>query len=152
MTADDDRAAYQPRLPQHPALYIADAAALKEYLRARGVNHAQSPDGVTLYVDIGEIVDYVIDVQWLRDQVRFIAVTPIDVDVAHQAAVALGIEQLNAAIGFPVWRLVPNLAAIYTATLNHDGTLSSRVFEYAVALLRQTLVRDQAGLRALAAG
>lgn len=54
-----------------------------------------------------------------------------------------------AEIGFPVWRRVPTFAATCTATIDHTGALSSRVVEYAIALLRDALVRDQPTLRAV---
>jgi hypothetical protein len=60
---------------------------------------------------------------------------------------AWAIERVNHQIGWPVWRLEPDVSATFTAYVNHDGTLSSRVFEHAVAQIRQCLVRDLATFR-----
>lgn len=134
-------------LPAHPSVYLTNLDALKEYLRARDLDYGPHPLGVTLYVDIGDIVDHIIDVQWLVDQVRFIAVTGIAVPAARLAATAMAVERVNLPRGFPVWRVLPTLAATYTVTLNHDGTLSSRVLEYAVALLYDALAHDRPALQ-----
>lgn len=138
-----------PVLPPHPAVHLGNLEALVGHLRSRGIGYSRQPYGVTIDVDIGEIVDFVIDVHWLIDQVRFVAVTPLTVAATSLPEVALAVEQVNAEIGFPVWRVLPTLAATYTATLDHTGALSSRVVEYAMALLRDALVRDQPVLRAL---
>lgn len=136
-----------PVLSPHPAVYVADVDAFAGYLRSRGIDHGPQPHGVSIYVDIGEVVDFVIDVHWLVDQVRFVAPTPIVIAPARLADAAVAVERLNAEIGFPVWRVLPTLAATFTATLDHTGALSSRVAEYAIALLRDALVRDQPALR-----
>ncbi|MDX2087537.1 MAG: hypothetical protein SFX73_06795 [Kofleriaceae bacterium] len=137
-----------PTLSPHPGVYLAGRPALAEYLKARGVDYSVQPLGFTLNLDIGAIVDYVIDVHWLDDQVRFFAPSAVFVAVPRLPEAALLVEELNARIGFPVWRLLPNLSATYTATLDHKGLLSSRVLEYAVALLRDALVRDLPVFRA----
>ncbi len=137
-----------PMLPPHPAVYLADREALAGYLRSRGIDYGLQPLGVTISVNIGAVVDYVIDVHWLDQQVRFIAPSAITIDPARLAEAALAVARVNAEIGFPVWRVLPTLAATYTATLDHAGALSSRVLEYAIALLRDALVRDLPVLRA----
>lgn len=136
-----------PVLPPHPAVYLADAHALGLYLRSRGVDYSASPQRVTIYLDVGEAADFVIDAHFIAGQVRFVAVTPLRPLPTQLAEVALVVEHLNHAIGFPVWRALPTLAATFTATLDHEGMLSSRVLEYAVALLREALIRDQPELR-----
>ena len=141
-----------PLLPPHPAVYLADRRGLATYLRARRFDYGVQPAGYTINLDIGAIVDYVIDVHWLDDQVRFIAPSAVDVAPARLAEAALAVERVNAEIGFPVWRVLPNLSATYTATLDHGGTLSSRVLEYAIALLRDALVRHLPVLRAQLGG
>jgi hypothetical protein len=138
-----------PVLPPHPAVHLGELEALAGYLRSRGIDYSRQPYGVTIEVDIGEIANFIIDVHWLIDQVRFVAVTPLTVAATRLSEVALAVERVNAEIGFPVWRVLPTLAATYTATLDHTGALSSRVVEYAMALLRDALVRDQPVLRAL---
>lgn len=137
-------------LPPHPSVYLADLAALKAYLRERGVDYyGPYPDRISLAVDTGEIVDFDIVVQWLFDSVRFFAVAGLDVPPGRQAEVALEVQRLDARRAFPLWTVLPNLAAVYTVTRNHDDTMSSRVFEYACALLRDALVRDWPVLKAL---
>ncbi len=131
-----------PTLPPHPAVFLESRAALGEYLRGRGVEHSTQPLGVTVHVDLGAIVDYVIDVHWLDDHVRFIAPSALAVPPARLAELALAAEKANAELGLPVWRLLPNLSATDTALLDHNGMLSSRVVEYALGLLREALVRD----------
>lgn len=135
-------------LPPHPAVYLADRDGLAAYLRARGFDYGVQPAGYTINVDIGAVVDYLIDVHWLDDQVRFVAPSAVTIPPALLAEAALAVERVNAEIGFPVWRVLPNLAATYTATLDHRGTLSSRVLEYAIALLHDALVRHLPVLRA----
>jgi hypothetical protein len=137
-----------PTLPPHPAVYLADRAGLAEYLRARGVDYIVQPLGFSITIDIGAIVDYVVDVHWLDDQVRFFAPSALNVPPARLAEAALTAEKVNMEIGFPVWRVLPNLSATYTVTLDHKGVLSSRVLEYALALLREALVRDLPVFRA----
>jgi hypothetical protein len=129
-------------------MYIGSRDALAGYLRARGVDHGVQPAGFSVYVDIGEVADFVIDIHWLDDQVRFVAPTPVTISAVRLAEAALAVERVNAEIGFPVWRVLPTLAATYTATLDHAGSLSSRVVEYALAMLRDALVRDLPPLRA----
>ncbi len=138
-------------LPPHPSVYLTDVESLKAYLRGRGVPYGLHPYGVTLDIDIGEIVDFSIDVQWLVDSVRFIAVTGLEIPPARLAELALAVERLDMRRAFPMWRVLPNLAAVFTVTRNHDDTMSSRVFEYAFALLRDALVRDRPVLKALLA-
>ncbi|MBX3186558.1 MAG: hypothetical protein KF819_06070 [Labilithrix sp.] len=138
-------------LPPHPSVYLRDVASLKAYLRDRGVEHTHYPYGVSLPVDLGEIVDFTVDVQWLLDSVRFIAVTGLDVPPARLPELAHAVDRLDMRRGFPLWRVLPTLAAVYTVTRNHDDTISSRVFEYAFALLRDALVRDRPVLKELLA-
>ncbi|WP_163988819.1 hypothetical protein [Pyxidicoccus caerfyrddinensis] len=137
-----------PVLPPHPALYIADPGALASYLRAREVRHRVRQDRVSISLDIGEFSDSTLNVDWLVDQVRFSAIAALDVSSANLAEVALAVERVNSEIGFPVWRVLPTLSATFTVTLDHEGRLSSRVLEYAIALLRDALVRDQPVFRA----
>ncbi|MCY1074078.1 hypothetical protein [Archangium lansingense] len=66
----------------------------------------------------------------------------LDMDSANLAEAALAVERVNEDIGFPVWRVLPTLSATYTATLEHTGALSSRVLEYAIALLHDALLRE----------
>ena len=132
-----------PVLPPHPGVHLLDVEALVAYLRARGVDYWRQSYGVTITVDIGEICDFGIDVYWLDDQVRFVAQSALAVDETKLAEIALSIQSLNWEIGFPVWRVLPSLAATYTVTLDHHGALSSRELEYAMALLRLALVRDR---------
>lgn len=137
-----------PILPPHPAVFLAGLEALADYLRARGLDYWRQPRGVSIGVDIGDVADFVIDVHWLDDQARFVAPTPLQTPPARLAELALFVERLNGEIGFPVWTVVPSLAATYTATFDHTGALSSRVVEYALALLRDALLRDLPVLRA----
>jgi hypothetical protein len=132
-----------PVLPPHPGVHLLDVEALAAYLRARGVDYWRQSYGVTITVDIGEACDFGIDVYWLDDQVRFVAQSALAVDETKLAEIALAVQRLNWEIGFPVWRVVPSLAATYTVTLDHNGALSSRELEYAMALLRLALVRDR---------
>ncbi|MCY1022558.1 hypothetical protein [Pyxidicoccus sp. MSG2] len=132
-----------PVLPPHPALYIAGPGALTSYLRAREVRHRVRQDRVSISLGVGEFSDATLDVDWLVDQVRFVVIAALDVSSANLAEVALAVERVNAEIGFPVWRVLPTLSATFTVTLDHEGRLSSRVLEYAIALLRDALVRDQ---------
>lgn len=130
-----------PVLPPHPAVYIASQAALGDYLRERGVRYRVKSDRIVISLDIPGVA--MVDAYWLSDQVRFVAQVALDVSGANPAELALAIEKVNQAIGFPVWRLLPTLSATYTVTLDHAGALSSRVVEYAVALLRDALVIDR---------
>jgi hypothetical protein len=136
-----------PVLPPHPGVHIIDVEALAAYLRARGVDYWRQPYGVTITADIGEVCDFGIDVYWLDDQVRFVAQSGLPVDETRLPEIALAVQHVNWEIGFPVWRVVPTLAATYTVTLDHDGALSSRELEYAMALLRLALVRDRPSFR-----
>jgi hypothetical protein len=138
-----------PVLPPHPGVHITDVEALVAYLRARGVDYWRQSYGVTITLDIGEVCDFGIDVYWLDDQVRFVAQSALVVEETKLPDVALSIQRLNWEIGFPVWRVVPSLAATYTVTLDHNGALSSRELEYAMALLRLALVRDRPVFREL---
>jgi hypothetical protein len=137
-----------PVLPPHPALYLADRGALASYLLARGSRHRVRQDRVSISLGVGEFSDSMLDVYWLVDQVRFIVIAALDISSADLAEVALAVERVNAVIGFPVWRVLPTLSATFTATLDHEGRLSSRVLEYAIALLRDALVHDQPVFRA----
>ncbi len=132
-----------PVLPPHPGVHLAGIEALAVYLRERQVDYFRRHYGLTITFDIGEIGDFGLDVYWLDDQVRFVAQAALTVEEAKLADVALAVQRLNWEIGFPVWRVVPTLAATYTVTLDHDGALSSRELEYAMALLRLALVRDR---------
>jgi hypothetical protein len=132
-----------PVLPPHHGVHLASVEALAAYLRERAVDYWRQSYGVTITVDIGEVCDFGIDVYWLDDQVRFVAQSALVVDEAKVADVSLAVQRLNWEIGFPVWRVVPTLAATYTVTLDHDGAVSSRELEYAMALLRLALVRDR---------
>lgn len=65
-----------------------------EHVRSLGVflKHVElQPYGVTIEVDIGEIVNFMIDVHWLIDQVRFVAVTPLIVAATSLSEVALAV-------------------------------------------------------------
>ncbi|QSQ23183.1 hypothetical protein JY651_50280 [Pyxidicoccus parkwayensis] len=137
-----------PVLPPHPTLYLADAGALASYLRAQGRRHRVRQDRVVISLGVGEFSDATLDVFWLDDQVRFNVIAALDISSADLAQVALAAERVNEEIGFPVWRVLPMLSATYTVTLDHEGRLSSRVLEYAIALLRDALVRDQPVFRA----
>lgn len=132
-----------PILPPHPGVHLIGVEALVAYLRERGVDYFRQSYGVSITLDIGEICDFGIEVYWLDDQVRFVALSALVVEETKLAEVALAVQHLNWEIGFPVWRVVPSLAATYTVTLDHDGALSSRELEYAMALLRLALVRDR---------
>ena len=132
-----------PTLPPHPAVFLSSTEELASYMRARGLSYFVQPYGFSISIDIGEIADFEIDVFWLVHQLRFIAPSPLDLSTTTQAEAALAVQRVNAEIGFPVWRLLPWLSATDTATLDHNGALSSRIFEYAHALLRDALVRDQ---------
>lgn len=136
-----------PVLPPHPGVHLGDVEALAAYLRERGVDYSRQDYGVTITVDLGGIVDFGIDVYWLDDQVRFVASAGLLVHENKLAEVALEIERLNWEIGFPVWRVIPTLAATYTITLDHTGALSSRELEYAMALLKLALERDRPRFR-----
>jgi hypothetical protein len=136
-----------PVLPPHPGLHLGDVEALAAYLRERGVDYVRQDFGVTIAVDLGEAFDFAIDVHWIDDQVRFVAPAGLHVQETKLGEVALAIERLNWELGFPVWRVVPTLAATYTVTLDHTGSLSSRELEYAMALLRLALERDRPRLR-----
>jgi hypothetical protein len=135
-----------PCLPPHPGLFIRGPAALADYLRERGFRYLRRED-ITILVDVGENILFGIKVYWLLDQVRFVVQAALDFDESRLTEIALAVQRLNSEIGFPVWRVVPSLSATYTVTLNHEGALSSRCVEYAVALLRVSLVRGQAVLR-----
>ncbi len=135
-----------PVLPPHPGVFISDLQGLAAYLRERGFKYRWR-DHVKILLDIGEAILFEISVYWLDDQVRFVAQSALAVDEARLAEIALALERLNSEIGFPLWRVVPSLSATYTVTLDHTGALSSRSLEYAIALLRLALVRDQPKLR-----
>jgi hypothetical protein len=127
-----------------PKLYLAGVDAIRAYLGDRGVKHDNHPLGVTVYFSLGASSDFAVDVRWLADegQVRFVAPSQIDPPDDKLAKLAWAIERVNHQIGFPVWRLEPDFAATFTVFTNHDGTISSRVFEHALAQLRQCLLRD----------
>ncbi len=138
-------------LPPHPTVYISDVESLAAYLRGRGVDYWFQHYGLSLPIDVGEIVDFDIAVHWLPDSVRFLAVPGLTTPPARLAEVALEVERLNMHRGFPIWSVLPVVAATYPVTRNHDDTISSRVFEYAFALLRDALERDRPVLKALLA-
>lgn len=137
-----------PVLSPHPTVFLSSIEELKSYLRTRQIEHFVQPFGVSLSFDMGDIVYYDVDVHWGLDQVRFFATSGLSVAPTQLAATALLIEQLNAEIGFPVWRVLPVLTATYTVTLDHTGAMSSRVFEYAFALLKDAIARDRPRLQA----
>lgn len=129
-------------LPPHQAVFIASRDALVAYLKDRGVRTRVRQDRVMISLDIGEYADSVIMVDWLDDQVRFVAQVALDMSTANLAEAALLVEKINEDIGFPVWRVLPSLSATYTVTLDHTRALSSRVVEYAIALIQDALLRD----------
>ncbi|WP_163996590.1 hypothetical protein [Pyxidicoccus caerfyrddinensis] len=73
------------------AVHLGELEALAGYLRSRGIDYSRQPYGVTIEVDIGEIVNFMIDVHWLIDQVRFVAVTPLIVAATSLSEVALAV-------------------------------------------------------------
>jgi hypothetical protein len=135
-----------PILPPHPTVYISGPRELADYLRARGFKYRRRDD-IKILLDIGEGILFGIVVHWLDDQVRFVAQSALAVDETKLAEVAVAVERLNWAIGFPVWRVIPSLSATYTVTLDHTGALSSRSLEYAIALILLALSRDRPALR-----
>src|SRR5690349_2606707 len=118
-----------PVLPPHPSVYLSSSDALTEYLRERGIAYFRQTYGLSIDIDIGEIADFTIDVRWFAQEVRFIAYTDLNPAKDKLADLALAVQEVNEEIGFPVWRVLPFVSATYTATLDHNGALSSRVFE-----------------------
>jgi len=117
-----------PTLSPHPAVYLTDRAGLAEYLRARGVDYNVQPLGFTINIDIGAIVDYLIDARWLDGQVRFLSPSGLNFPPARLAEVALTAEKVNMEIGFPVWRVTcnwQNLPAAAFARCSFIGGSSS---------------------------
>jgi hypothetical protein len=130
------------RVPPHPAVFLADLAALEDYLAKRGVAFDRVPGGISIGFTSSR-VKHAIAIVWSRDQLRFTTPVPgVEIPADKRAKLAAAIERVNAQIGQPVWQLEPGLSAVVVASANHDGTVSSRVVEHAIAHIREAVFRD----------
>jgi hypothetical protein len=157
---DDVRAtlAYQlsaplaaPVVPDHPVVAIRDVAALRAYIDRRGIAYRPTTDGAVIYLQPTRVSTYEVAIRWLADagQVRFtvaIALEPPPTQT-QLSLLSWAVHRINDQLGVALWRLDPALTLAIGAYLDHDGALSSRAVERALAQLKLSLSRDLATLK-----
>lgn len=129
-----------------PGTPLADLAALRDYLKAKVGEVRPRANGL-------HIADPPIDVEWETEhrQVRFTTHVGVTVHEDRKAAVAAVVAKANSLSGIQVWRTEPQLTAEVLAPVT-DNAVWTRDVDRAVAILRTTLARDEAGLRKAAGG